>query len=141
MRRVVRFSITIGAAAALFLTPAFGGTGSGSGNGNGNGNGNGPHARSVTHGRGRVLGVVQQTNLGHIDQSDAQTALASCGQVPRPLIDTVSLLSARWIMIGATPPKCTYSHCRTPRAMPAATPASIAFPPASRISKPVCAAR
>lgn len=67
MRGVVRFGWTIGAAAVLFLTPTFGG------NGTGNGNGNGPHARSVAHGRGRVLGVVQQTNLAHIDQSDAQT--------------------------------------------------------------------
>jgi hypothetical protein len=77
MRGVVRLSITIGAAAALFLTPTFGGNGKANGNGNGNGgNGGGanaPHARSVAHGRGRVLGVVQQTNLGHIDQSDAQT--------------------------------------------------------------------
>src|SRR5215831_1441561 len=45
------------------------------------------------------------------------------------------------MMIGATPAKFTYSGCTTPRAMPAATPASIALPPASRILKPASAAR
>src|SRR5258708_27707311 len=44
-------------------------------------------------------------------------------------------------MIGATPPKFTYSGCTTPSDMPAATPASIALPPASRILKPASAAR
>ena len=39
------------------------------------------------------------------------------------------------MMIGATPAKFTYSGCTTPNAMPAATPASIALPPASRIAK------
>src|SRR5229473_1220887 len=45
------------------------------------------------------------------------------------------------MMIGATPAKFTYSGCTTPSAMPPATPASIALPPASRIRKPASAAR
>src|SRR5262245_35606477 len=45
------------------------------------------------------------------------------------------------MMIGATPAKFTYSGCTTPSAMPAATPASMALPPASRILKPASAAR
>ena len=53
----------------------------------------------------------------------------------------VSPVSAMCTTIGATPAKCTYSHCSTPSAMPPATPASIALPPASRISNPACAAR
>ena len=44
-------------------------------------------------------------------------------------------------MIGATPAKFTYSGCTTPNAMPAATPASIAFPPASKMRNPASAAR
>ena len=44
-------------------------------------------------------------------------------------------------MIGATPAKLTRSVCNTLTAMPAATPASIALPPASRILKPASAAR
>ena len=44
-------------------------------------------------------------------------------------------------MIGATPAKFTNSGCTTPSAMPPATPASIALPPASRILKPASAAR
>jgi hypothetical protein len=63
MRRVVRIGMTLGAAAALFLTPTFGG----SGNPNGNG-----HAHNGVHAHGRVLGVVSQTNLAHIDQSNAE---------------------------------------------------------------------
>src|SRR5579883_1631812 len=45
------------------------------------------------------------------------------------------------MMIGATPATFTNSGCTTPSAMPAATPASIALPPASRILKPASAAR
>src|SRR6266851_279035 len=45
------------------------------------------------------------------------------------------------MMMGATPAKFTYSGCTTPMAMPAATPASMALPPASRILKPASAAR
>src|SRR5205807_367319 len=45
------------------------------------------------------------------------------------------------MMIGATPAKFTYSGCTTLSAMPVATPASIALPPASRILKPASAAR
>ena len=45
------------------------------------------------------------------------------------------------MMIGATPAKFTYSGCTTLSAMPAATPASIALPPASSIRKPASAAR
>ena len=44
-------------------------------------------------------------------------------------------------MIGATPATLTNSGCTTPSEMPAATPASIALPPASRIRKPASAAR
>jgi hypothetical protein len=58
MRGAVRFGITIGAAAGLFLIPTFGGNG---------------HAHSSVHPHGRVLGVVSQTNLAHIDQSNAET--------------------------------------------------------------------
>src|SRR6516164_4421978 len=45
------------------------------------------------------------------------------------------------MMIGATPATLTNSGCTTPSEMPAATPASIALPPASRILKPASAAR
>src|SRR4029079_4928317 len=45
------------------------------------------------------------------------------------------------MMIGATPPKFTNSGITTPSAMPAAQPASIALPPASRIRNPASAAR
>ena len=45
------------------------------------------------------------------------------------------------IMIGATPATFTSSGCSTASAMPAAQPASIALPPASRIEKPAAAAR
>ena len=45
------------------------------------------------------------------------------------------------IMIGATPATFTSSGCSTASAMPAAQPASIALPPASRIAKPAAAAR
>src|SRR5262245_35042761 len=45
------------------------------------------------------------------------------------------------MMMGATPATFTNSGCTTPSAMPAATPASIALPPASRILKPASAAR
>ena len=45
------------------------------------------------------------------------------------------------IMIGATPATFTRSGCSTPSAMPAAQPASIALPPASRIEKAADAAR
>ena len=45
------------------------------------------------------------------------------------------------IICGATPPKLTFSVCNTPIANPAATPASIAFPPASKISKAAWAAK
>ncbi len=58
MRGVVRVGIAMGAAAALFLIPTFGGSG---------------HVRNGVHPHGRVLGVVSQTNLGHIDQSTAET--------------------------------------------------------------------
>ena len=44
-------------------------------------------------------------------------------------------------MIGATPATFTNSGCTTPSEIPAATPASIALPPASRILKPASAAR
>jgi hypothetical protein len=37
------------------------------------------------------------------------------------------------MICGATPPKFTLSVCSTSIAMPVATPASIALPPASRI--------
>src|SRR5215469_5359656 len=43
--------------------------------------------------------------------------------------------------IGATPENCTWSLCTTPREMPAATPASIALPPASRTACAACVAR
>src|SRR5262249_12712195 len=36
-------------------------------------------------------------------------------------------------MVGATPVKPTISGCSTPSAIPAATPASMALPPASRM--------
>src|SRR5215472_17603773 len=45
------------------------------------------------------------------------------------------------MMIGATPATLTNSGCTTPSEMPAATPSSIALPPASRILKPASAAR
>src|SRR5262249_27482554 len=45
------------------------------------------------------------------------------------------------MMIGATPATFTNSGCTTPSEMPAATPASIALPPASRILKLASAAR
>src|SRR5918996_519926 len=45
------------------------------------------------------------------------------------------------MMIGATPATLTNSGCTTPSAMPPATPASIALPPASRILNPASAAR
>src|SRR5438045_494297 len=45
------------------------------------------------------------------------------------------------MMIGATPATFTNSGCTTPSAMPAATPASTALPPASKILKPASAAR
>jgi hypothetical protein len=45
------------------------------------------------------------------------------------------------MMIGATPATFTNSGCTTPSEMPAATPASIALPPASRILNPASAAR
>src|SRR5215471_12461721 len=45
------------------------------------------------------------------------------------------------MMIGATPATLTNSGCTTPSEMPAATPASIALPPASRILTPASAAR
>jgi hypothetical protein len=67
-------------------------------------------------------------------------AEAAAGQTPSPSIVTTSPLSARRIMIGATPATLTMSLCSTPSAIPAATPASIALPPASRTRKPACAA-
>src|SRR5262245_5223925 len=45
------------------------------------------------------------------------------------------------MMIGETPEKFTYAGCTTPSAIPPATPASMALPPASRIRKPASAAR
>src|SRR5262245_55500601 len=45
------------------------------------------------------------------------------------------------MMIGATPAALTNSGCTTPSAMPPATPASIALPPASRILNAASAAR
>src|ERR1043166_7090850 len=45
------------------------------------------------------------------------------------------------MMMGATPATLTNSGCTTPSAMPVATPASIALPPASRILKPASVAR
>jgi hypothetical protein len=44
-------------------------------------------------------------------------------------------------MIGATPAQFTRSLCTTPSAMPAATPASIALPPACKTSNPAAVAR
>ena len=62
------------------------------------------------------------------------------GHQPRPaMLSTVP--SARRMMIGATPATFTRSGCSTPSAMPAAQPASIALPPASRMEKPAAAAR
>ena len=43
-------------------------------------------------------------------------------------------------MMGATPATFTISGCSTPSAMPPATAASTALPPASRIAKAACAA-
>ena len=54
--------------------------------------------------------------------------------------DDLALCPVR-IMIGATPATFTSSGCSTASAMPAAQPASIALPPASRIEKPAAAAR
>ncbi len=62
------------------------------------------------------------------------------GHQPRPAMVSV-VPSARRIMIGATPAKLTRSGCRTPSAMPAATPASMALPPDSRMENPAEAAR
>ena len=67
------------------------------------------------------------------------SALAFFGQQPRPLIVTASPRSASQIRIGATPPMLTWMPSRTPVAIPAATPASIALPPASSICNPACA--
>ena len=44
-------------------------------------------------------------------------------------------------MIGATPPKFVQSGSRTLMQIPAATPASMAFPPALRMRSPATLAR
>ena len=48
---------------------------------------------------------------------------------------------ASQIRIGATPATLTMSDLTTPRQMPAATPASTAFPPRSSIRAPASVAR
>ena len=68
------------------------------------------------------------------------TAGMDFGHQPRPAMLSTEP-SARRIMIGATPAKFTRSGCNTPSAIPAATPASIALPPASMIENPADAAR
>ena len=49
--------------------------------------------------------------------------------------------SASRMIIGATPAKLTMSLCTTPSTIPAATPASMALPPSSRIAQAACDAR
>jgi hypothetical protein len=56
MRPVVRFAVVLLCYAALFIPPVFGGG----------------HGHNAVHPHGKVLGVVSQTNLGHIDQTDAR---------------------------------------------------------------------
>ena len=66
---------------------------------------------------------------------------AARGQRPNPLMVTTESDSARYIMIGATPPKLVFSGMTTLIAIPDATPASTAFPPFSRMRYPAAAAR
>lgn len=56
MRPVGRFGVALMCSATLFILPTFGGG----------------HAHTGVHPHGKVLGVVSQTNLGHIDQTDAR---------------------------------------------------------------------
>ena len=53
---------------------------------------------------------------------------------------TISLVSARRMIIGATPATLTWSLYTTPRVRMAAIPASIALPPFSSASNAVSAA-
>ena len=62
------------------------------------------------------------------------------GQWPRPAMVS-SVPSAMRRMMGATPATLTRSGSSTPRARPAAQPASTALPPASSTAKPEAAAR
>src|ERR1700728_229755 len=56
MRSVVRLGVVLLCYAALFTLPVFGGG----------------HVHNGVHAHGKVLGIVSQTNLGHIDQTDAR---------------------------------------------------------------------
>jgi hypothetical protein len=57
MRPVLRLGVVLLCYAALFISPVFGG---------------GQHAHNAVHAHGKVLGIVSQTSLGHIDQTDAR---------------------------------------------------------------------
>jgi hypothetical protein len=58
-------------------------------------------------------------------------ALAARGYGPTPETCHVCRVAATWTRIGATPATLTMSGWTTPRQKPAATPASMALPPAA----------
>src|SRR5258705_5138621 len=68
------------------------------------------------------------------------SALARRGYGPTPETSKVSPVEARCTRIGATPAKLTMSGWTTPNMNPAATPASIAFPPSASTRAAACAA-
>ena len=70
-----------------------------------------------------------------------KSIVAAFGHQPSPLMVSTVPLSARYIMSGATPPMLVRSACVTLMQSPAATPASTAFPPASRMRYAAAAAK
>ena len=62
-------------------------------------------------------------------------------QRPIPATEKHCFELAGLTKIGAIPPKFDMSTCTTFPAMPAATPASTAFPPAKKISAATCETR
>jgi len=70
-----------------------------------------------------------------------QSIEVAAGQRPRPLIVSTRRAAASQVMIGATPPKLVRCGSSTLMQRPTATPASVALPPALRISTPAAVAR
>jgi len=93
-----------------------------------------------------IYGNLGMPALGAVGSGIATSAvriamLAALGRRPRPLMDTVLPLAASWMMIGATPPNPVHCGRVTLMAMPAATPASVALPPCSRMRNPAAVAK